>query len=76
MLEQLLKQLQEGGTYRVSSLARQLDVSEALVMQMLADLARLGYLRPVEADCQAQCSGCAEKAVCTPLRSGRLWTTK
>ena len=76
MLEQLLGKIQQGGTYSVSVLARQLDVSEALVMQMLADLARMDYLRPVEADCQAQCSGCAEKAVCTPLRSGQLWTTK
>ena len=76
MLEQLLRQIQQGGTYSLSVLARQLDVSEALVMQMLADLARMGYLRPVEADCQAQCSGCADLAACAPLRPGRLWTTK
>ena len=76
MLEQLLRQIQQGGTYSVSVLARQLDVSEALVMQMLADLARMGYLRRVEADCQAQCSGCAEGAACVPHRAERLWTTK
>ena len=36
MLEQLLAQLRQGGTYSVSALARQFAVSEALMAAMLA----------------------------------------
>jgi Mn-dependent DtxR family transcriptional regulator len=76
MLEELLLHLQHGGTYHISALAHQFGVSEALMMQMLADLARMGYLRPVEADCSQGCAACPAGAACQPLRSARLWTTR
>lgn len=73
MLEQLMRQIQEGGTASVPALARQLNVSEALVDQMLSELARLGYLRPVEICSSEACTGCPQKSSCSTQRPVRTW---
>lgn len=73
MLEQLLNQLKQSGTYHVPALARQFGVSEALVEQMLAELARLGYLRPLETCHSKACSGCPQSSACSPGTTHRLW---
>ena len=73
MLEQLVKQIRQGGTYSVAGLARQFEVSEALVEQMLAELARLGYLRPLDTCDKAACTGCPQSTACGTLRPVRTW---
>lgn len=73
MLEQLLKQLQQGRVYSVPGLARQFAVSEGLVEQMLAELVRLGYLRPVETCNQSACTGCPQHTSCSTRRPAKTW---
>ncbi|GAB4535670.1 MAG: hypothetical protein Kow0063_20230 [Anaerolineae bacterium] len=82
MLERLLSILAGGGIHTPSELARRLDVPESLVEQMLADLARMGYLRSVAGGvCQASpgnpgpCADCplaGTSAVCKPGGS-QVW---
>jgi hypothetical protein len=74
MLLKLLQIIHSGHVRGVKQLAQQLDVSEALLEGMVDQLVRMGYLRPVEADCLAACNGCPESAMCKPVGSGRLWT--
>jgi len=73
MLEQILKQLQEGDSTSVPDLARQLNVSERLVEQMLAELVRLGYLRPLDTCNQDVCTGCPQKSGCGIHRPLQAW---
>jgi hypothetical protein len=73
MLEQLLKQLQQGGAYSVPALARQFSVSEQLVEQMLAELVRLGYLHPLDTCNLETCAGCPQHASCRTQRPVQTW---
>jgi hypothetical protein len=82
MLERLLSLLRSGGLHTPAGLARELGVSAGLVEHMLADLARMGYLRPVAgAACAASdggetggCAGCSLAAACAAGRpGGRVW---
>jgi predicted ArsR family transcriptional regulator len=66
MMERLLALLREGGTWRVSDLARALDTTPALVQVMLDDLARKGLLQQVGATCNKGCAGCALSGRCNP----------
>ena len=74
MLERLLDLLGQGGVYSYTDLARQLDVTVELVEQMLEDLARMGYLRPVADGCEAHCAGCPMANTCEMISSTRMWT--
>ncbi len=73
MLEQILKQLQKGGSTSVPDLARQLNVSERLVEQMLAELVRLGYLRLLDTCYRDACTGCPQKSGCGIHRPLQAW---
>jgi Mn-dependent DtxR family transcriptional regulator len=74
MLEDLLQTLQRGGTHTLAELARGLGASESLVEMMLEELARLGYLAPVDQNCSLQCGGCPIPATCTVGGGSRVWT--
>jgi predicted GNAT family acetyltransferase len=47
MVQRLLELVAEGGAHSYADLAEGLGVSEGLLGQMIEDLARMGYLRPV-----------------------------
>jgi DNA-binding Lrp family transcriptional regulator len=64
MLDRLLELLQEGGTRRVHYLADELDTTPMLVQVMLEDLARMGYLRRVGAECSGECTACPLSGTC------------
>jgi len=70
----LLSLVGQGGVHSYADLARQLDVSEELLEQMLQDLARMGYLRPVADGCEARCDGCPMAETCTIGGPTRVWT--
>jgi len=55
-------------------LARRLGVSEALVGLIADDLARRGYLAPLETGCSAACNGCGLASACVAPSSGRAPT--
>jgi predicted ArsR family transcriptional regulator len=74
MLERLLSLLGQGGVHSYADLARQLDVSEELLEQMLEDLARMGYLRPLADGCETHCAGCRMAETCAVGNPTRVWT--
>ncbi len=65
MLEQLLKTLAEGGAHSYPELTRVLGVSDELLERMIEDLARMGYLKAVDARCQGKCARCAAAETCS-----------
>jgi DNA-binding Lrp family transcriptional regulator len=73
MLDQLLRNLAQGGAHSYADLTRALGVSEELLQQMIEDLVRMGYLRPVGADCQAKCEDCPVAGVCAIGGRGHVW---
>ncbi len=72
MLARLLHLVAEGGVHSYEDLAERLLVSPSLLEAMLAELARLGYLKAVADGCEGRCAGCPVGgcAVATP---GRIW---
>ena len=73
MLRELIGVIAEGQAHSQVELARRLGVSEGLVEQMLEDLARMGYLKPVEGDCASQCTGCPLARTCAVGTPARIW---
>ncbi len=84
MLERLLDLLSSGGVHTPGELAACLGVSDGLLDQMLADLARMGYLRRIEdVTCapspvasSSRCGGCSLAGACTVgagKSGGRVW---
>jgi hypothetical protein len=73
MLEQLLELVARGGVHSYEDLSKQLSISQPLLEAMLADLARLGYLRAVRDECGEHCSACSIGR-CSVTGPGRLWT--
>jgi len=43
------------------------------VEQMLEDLARMGYLKPVEGDCASQCAACPLAKMCIVGHPRKAW---
>jgi len=73
MLQRLLELVAQGGVHSYTDLARQLGVSEELLGQMIEDLVRMGYLRPVDSHCQSQCAGCSLAKTCAIGGPTRVW---
>jgi predicted ArsR family transcriptional regulator len=69
MLVKLLELISQNGMVQPADLARQLDVSPALVEQMIDHLERVGYLQAVDRCAEKACSGCPVKTPCTL----RIW---
>lgn len=62
MLIRILESIARGHVYSPGSLARQVGVSEGLLMPMVEDLTRRGYLAPLSLDGQGgggSCGGCS-----------------
>lgn len=57
MLKNVLKALGEGKAQSFASLSRQLNISEGMLMQMIEDLTRKGYLSPISENSMAVCGG-------------------
>lgn len=74
MLKQVLRIVAQGGIHTRRELAQRLDVGEELLQQMIEELARLGYLKPVVGDCDDRCAGCPFAAECAIGGAGRIWT--
>jgi hypothetical protein len=74
MLKQLLKRVARGGIRSISTLAREMDMSEPMLLQMTEDLARLGYLKPVSDGCNQGCTVCPVAGGCSLRGPAGLWT--
>jgi len=73
MLRKLLRLVAEGGVRTRADLSRELGVSQGLLGQMIEDLARRGYLRPVAGSCESQCTGCPLAKTCAVGGPARVW---
>jgi len=81
MLLELLRTVHSAGVHSLSELARQLNVSEALIRSMMDELARMGYLDllnsgsplPGVAECGIRCNGCPIASTCRVGGSGHAW---
>jgi DNA-binding Lrp family transcriptional regulator len=71
MLNRLLELLQQGGTRRIRHLADELNTTPELVEAMLEDLARMGYLKRVGAQCSDKCTICPLSEMCIAGGSSR-----
>lgn len=73
MLEQVLGLVAEGGVHSYQELRQRLSLSQPMLEALLEELARLGYLRPVDGRCAGQCAGCPIGR-CSVSGPGRLWS--
>lgn len=79
MLYKVLQFLAGGNIKTPADLARELNVSPALIEQMTLQLTRQGYLQDVSPRCFSGCDGCALKAACSlktaenPGTQPKLW---
>lgn len=73
MLDQVLRIVAQGGIHTRRELARRLNVSEELLRQMIEELARLQYLKPVAGDCDHRCAGCPFATQCAIGEAGHIW---
>jgi len=79
MLMQLLGLVGRGGVQRPAELAAELGVSRALLETMLADLARMGYLAPLDHGCASDACPHCSSGCTTPAAGGSpawMLTTK
>jgi hypothetical protein len=72
MLHRFLDILNAGDVQSLLELARKLDISPGMVLQIANDLTEKGYLQEIGADCndpQQGCSDCAVNSSCqVPVR--------
>lgn len=73
MLTKLLRRVAQGGVHSTAALARELGVSEGLLAQMMDDLIRMGYLRPVDGNCGGKCDTCPLAGGCSIGGPGGVW---
>ena len=74
MLRELVKTIAAGKAHSPTELARQLDVSEGLVEQMMDELEHKGYLEQLlSASCAGGCSACAIGKTCSTQQPMRSW---
>ncbi len=73
MLEQLLAEIQKGGTFEVAALAARFGTTPGLVQAMLEHLQRSGHIQPYQT-CGSPCSGCSlQKSCLHSAQTPRLW---
>jgi len=65
MLERILKIVFKGGSYSLQDIARELDTSKELLLQMVEDLERGGYLKLIEGKYFTECKNCSFSNNCS-----------
>jgi hypothetical protein len=73
MLRRLLSLAAGKGTRRTAEIARELNVSPALVEGLLEESARQGFLKSVVAGCSTPCESCPTEAACLFRSQPRVW---
>jgi Mn-dependent DtxR family transcriptional regulator len=73
MFETLLSLIGAQGTISSADLARSLDVTDALLDDILEDLTRKGYLKVVVQGRTVACDRCPMHKACLYRRQVRIW---
>jgi hypothetical protein len=63
MLHRFLKTIQAGDVQSLLEIARKMDISPGLVLQMANDLTKRGYLQEIGSDCEQPQAGCPDCSV-------------
>lgn len=79
MLSQLIQRMAKGCTYNQADLARTMGISEGMLVQMIEELTRRGYVASLisENGCSGACAGCGCAKSCasmSPTSLGSGWT--
>jgi predicted ArsR family transcriptional regulator len=75
VLQQILRLISQRGVDRQDQLAMQLGVSDELVAEMLAQLAKRGYLTEAELCATGTaCESCGLSQACGATRALRIWS--
>ena len=72
MLQQLIGEIQAGGSFEIGRLAAKMGASPQLIEAMLGHLQRLGHLQGYSS-CADGCGGCGLLDTCGVERPVRLW---
>lgn len=73
MLFKLLELLSSDRTRSLDDLARTLNTTPEMVIAMLQELERMGYVRKVDLGCNEHCESCAHNAACVRGSTGSVW---
>jgi DNA-binding Lrp family transcriptional regulator len=63
MLQRFLDAIQAGDVQSLQEIARKLDISIGMVLQMAKQLTEMGYLEEMGSDCNEPAQGCPDCAV-------------
>ncbi|GAG56738.1 unnamed protein product [marine sediment metagenome] len=74
MLEEILKIVSKKGSNSLQDIAKKLDISKDLLLQMIEDLERLGYLKLIEGECSAKCEKCSYINSCVTTSYNKIWS--
>jgi hypothetical protein len=70
MLEELLRLIREGGSFDTGALAKRLNTSPAMVLEMMDHLRRSGLIRTYDPG-QSSCEHCSLIQMCDPDKKKR-----
>jgi DNA-binding Lrp family transcriptional regulator len=73
MLEKILKMVSKGGSISLQEIARELDINKELLLQMIGDLERGGYLKLIEGKCSTECEKCPFVNNCVINSYNKIW---
>lgn len=74
MLQRFLESIESRDVQSIFEIARRLNVTPGMVVQMAEDLSKRGYLQEVSIDCSKQgaaCEGCPARKGCLDI--SRSW---
>jgi Mn-dependent DtxR family transcriptional regulator len=73
MLEKFLKIVSKGGSNSLQEIAEKLGISKELLLKMIEDLERGGYLKLLEGKCSTECKKCPFANSCVINSYNKIW---
>jgi len=74
MLERILKIVFKDGSDSLQDIAKKLNISKDLLLQMIEDLERGGYLKLSEEKCHSECERCPYANSCVITSYNKIWS--
>lgn len=74
MLEEILRIVSKKGSNSLQDIARKLDINKELLLQMIEDLERGGYLKLLEEKCHSECETCSYANSCVTTSYNKIWS--
>ena len=64
MMIKVLRIISENKSISINAIAEQLNVSKAVIMQVIKNLIDMEYIKKIELKCDGGCKGCSNKSSC------------